>query len=490
MEGLPGDHVRIRQLGGGISTAVTAKAWKRINGRYDRLPPIIIKIDHPFEMGMEQERYRRFIAPYLSNRAGRIQQPPFRAGRKYSAITYTCAGSSQGVSEGSNRTEILPLLKLLEMNFPTRSREVIPADQYDGLFRQLLEDTLPRIHGLAPAGDADFPNPVFGEYANPLSGYIFRYPPTKKVELKSPIKPPKSSIGTRLLLLGANRQETELEAIIPAEDRKSGLIERVVLTGPIARHYCKHRRLRKHQMIRIEGSLTPIDATEQWPKPHESYKKILSQFVPDCEFNEIGKKLCEIRDYLTSGGARFFKSLSQGVIHGDLNLGNLMVERRLGAPPLPVSDEAWMIDFAWSRRDAIAIDYTQFEMDLLIRLGKPHLFADGRTGDPDLQTITEFRDSYLETPWEPAKSVTTDPGREFLYRIMKQVRDAADRANIDSPSYAHVRLATLLITAKIRLKSLKKAPDAASGTTDPDGFAAALCLNWILRQYELIKKSQ
>ena len=156
-----------------------------------------------------------------------------------------------------------------------------------------------------------------------------------------------------------------------------------------------------------------------------------------------------------------------------------MVERRLGEPPLPVVDEAWLIDFAWTRRDAIAIDFVQLEMDLLIRLGKPHLFYDA-SRKVDAGLVSDFRDGFLETPWQSPHSVNNDPRREFLFRLMGQVREAADAAHIDATAYAHVRLAELLVSAKLRLKKLK------SPCSDKDVFAAALCLSWILKQHQLL----
>lgn len=481
MRDLPGDHIRIRPLGGGISSAVTAKAWRRIDGRYDRLPPMIIKIDHPFAMGMEYERYRRFIGPYLSNRAGRIHESPIHAGREHSAITYTCAGSSQGVSGSRNRTEILPLLGLLEMNLPRDSPEVLPFTRYEGLLRHLLDDTLPRIHNLEPHTQEDYPNLVFGEFEHPLDSYLARFPPTKKIDLKSPLKSAKTGGGQKLLLLGSNSKLTEIEAMILPDVQNDARIERVVLKGSVAAHYCRHRRLRRNQIVRVTDPLEDIQQNERWPQPHKTHHEEIERLVPGLSAEGIGEKLDEIAAFLREKGSPHFKKLRKGIIHGDLNLGNIMVERTLGQKPVPLTNEGWLIDFAWSRRDAIAIDFAQLEIDLLIRLGKPHVFRDTKKKTACCEKIAAFRDAYLETPWGMPEYIETIPQQAFLFQLMRQVRAASDEAGIDAAAYSHVRLAAMMITVKLRLKKVGN-----ENASTADVFAAALALNWTLAMHGLL----
>lgn len=489
MKHLPGDDIRIRLMGEGISGAITAKAWRRINMRFDRLPPIIIKIDQPFEMGMEFVRYNRFIDPYLSNRAGRIHHPPARADREHSAIAYTCAGSSQGMASHGRRTEVLSLLKLLEMNLPKDSGGVLPSEKYESLFRYLLEDTLPRIHDVDPTPDEDEPNPVFGEFQHPLNAYIARFPATKQIRLESPLLSPSDggAGGIRLLFNEADAKSGTLDAL-ELPKKAGGLVKRWSITGPLAAHYARHRVLRRSQIVMIQGE--PVAAVKGgWREIPADCGVELAPWLADLPgFASKGVNVCDtIRQRLEEAASflksreKRFRGLRKGIIHGDLNLGNLMVERELGAPPVPLSDEAWLIDFAWTRRDAIAIDFAQLETDILIRLGREQMFQ-APDGSRRPEWFAEFRDSYLESRWTPAQSVTSDPRREFLFRIMKQVREAADGAQINASDYEHVRLAALVLTAKLRIGKLGK----PQKDTD-DVFATALCLGWLFKQHALLK---
>jgi hypothetical protein len=471
---LPGDCIRVRPLGGGISSSITAKVWKRVDGRFDRLPPVIVKIDHPFAMGMEFERYRRFIGPYLGNRAGRIHAPPARAGREHAAIAYTCAGASQGLSTGSTRTEIVPLTRLLQANLPTLSSGVLPHGRYERLMRNLLEETLPRIHNYRPETDPDYPNPVFGEFEQALNGYILRFPATKTVALDKPLLSADEGQCRPLLLAGPDDDNTSMDAC-DRSDSGCGLFTRVRIEGPLARHYCRFRRLRRFQIVRLQDELSPA-ANEGWPVVDNDAWATLKRFagnLPDGS-GQPAAMLTAAAQYLRESGGQHLRNLRTGIIHGDLNLGNIMVERALGGEPSPVTDEPWLIDFAWTRRDAIAIDFAQLEMDILIRLSGPHVFR--TTSEFDA-----FRDSYLETPWKMPASVEESPRGAFLWSLMRQVREAADAAEIDPVAYAHVRLAALLITAKLRLKPLSYGTER-----QVDRFAAALTLSWLKHAHELL----
>ena len=113
IEAMPGGRIYVRELSGGIGGAQTLHVAKEINGRYGHAAPVVIKIDNHFRMLMERERYQRFIHPYLSNLAGRIEQPVAAGGADRASISYSYAGTSQGLqSAGCHGREVLPLENL------------------------------------------------------------------------------------------------------------------------------------------------------------------------------------------------------------------------------------------------------------------------------------------------------------------------------------------------------------------------------------------
>jgi len=171
---------------GGIGGALTVRVSKRVGNLYGLAAPFVVKIDRRFQMLLERERYVRFIQPYLSNRAGRIDQPLVQGGDALGAIAYTYAGVSQGRRFGSHQVEVLPLEHLLKRNLPAHEN-ILELAEYEGVLDSLLEDALPRIHAIAPDreyDDPDYPNSIFFEYEHPADAVLLRMPPEICIRLE------------------------------------------------------------------------------------------------------------------------------------------------------------------------------------------------------------------------------------------------------------------------------------------------------------------
>ncbi len=457
LECLPGDDIRIQKLGGS-GGAVTVKAWKRVGKDFDLLPPMIVKIDDYFPMSMEYERYQRFIYPYLSNRVGRVDRRAVRAGYSRSAIGYTCAGNSQGVHTTHAQLEIVDLETLLKRNLDRHNAVVIPAKHYSSILNILLADILPRIHNIDPNyedgsnNDSDYPNIVFGEFRNPLDSYLARFPASYVVNPKHRMESYSTGTGHPLMIIEPDTKESLIQCLLWDEDKA---LHRIDLVGPMAEYYINARHLRRYQMIRLHPDDKPQTlAANGWAR----FAKRL-QTTP--EWIRYAPKSCpsaitilnDATFFLRKHAADILGKGRKGIIHGDMNLGNIMVEHERD-DPIPASGEPWLIDFARTRRDAIAVDYAQLEIDILLRLAKPHVFIEE---DSDDTLMIAFRDAYLRSlSHPPPQAVSRNKRLVFIWSLMNQVHYAAKQAGIEQKTYEHARLLALMLVAKILLKKLGK----------------------------------
>lgn len=517
---MPGGRICVRELRGGIGGASTLHASREINGRYDRAAPEVIKIDRVFDMLLERERYQRFIQPYLSNLAGRIDVPLQVGGSNLGAISYTYAGNSQG--RRGDRREVTTLEALLQMNLPRGSQEIRPARDYEELFRTLLEENLRRIHSIDPRGEpseVDFPNLVFGEsptrvmdrHAGQMSGkrvspegsavdsYLTRMPPESEIELEQPFTS-QCVVGTKVYVYDVvkpDRQKGEqgrLQCLTPCDD---GLLHRVDLCGLLGPFYAEHRYFRPMQPLWIaetinrDGQCFRKQWLKLWEEKNEKDEKEPRRTLnppsklktKDLCFNFAAARLgdvgsgkaaevlvCNLVGWLTESSKRPRQALESGrigIIHGDTNLGNVMVERERGKGPEPVHSAPWLIDFARTKRDWIVLDYTQLEMDLCTRLIRHEFFKNLTSvkGSQDWTEPDDFISHFLETPWQDPPCAKSNPRLQFVYHLMRQVRNAADHAGVRDEEYLASRVWQCLIVHKILCGQWRK---NEKDTSDPD----------------------
>lgn len=526
VEHMPGGRIYVRPLSGGIGGARTLHCSREINGDYDLAAPVVIKIDDRFPMLLERWRYQRFIRPYLSNLAGRIDVPLHVGGGNKGAIAYTYAGTSQG-RRGSHR-EVLPLERLLQMNLPGANQEILDAHCYEKLFDYLLDEVLGRIHSVNPEGEpseVDFPNLVFWESptrpgtaqkragereslkGSALDAYMMRMPAEFEHPLEKPFSEPmKNGDKPPIYVYGIERGENaHIQGLVRLGD---GLLHRIDLKGLLGPFYAEHRYLRPMQPLWCEG-WPPKEAGGEGDGGRHFRKQWVKLWVPKqktfrhlslCKRRAASEKNVRftLRDAMVTGGEKLgtpraimslFTWLTKqgesprealeagkiGIVHGDMNLGNVMVERERGEIPKPVNSAPWLIDFARTRRDWIVQDYTQLELDLCMRLVRFEFFRDLKESvkealkDPQnaqgWESADEFVTHFLETPWQDPPCARDEPRLQFIYRLMRQVRNGADRANIRTEEYLASRVWQCLITHKILCGKWRKKKD---DTLDPE----------------------
>ncbi len=144
LEFYPGRFIRVKKMGGGISSAVTFKAVKgiQLDGE-DLQSPVIIKIDSAHNATMEHECYFRYIRPYISNQVGRIDAPSRILNRDTAAIVYSFAGHADSAHALDSMANAL--------SGAVRYESSCDYERFRSTLDEVFDEILPRIHRITPA---------------------------------------------------------------------------------------------------------------------------------------------------------------------------------------------------------------------------------------------------------------------------------------------------------------------------------------------------
>ena len=490
---MPGSKIHATRLRGGIGGALTLSVRKGRGDRFDVVAPVVVKIARRFEMILERERYRRFILPYLSNRAGRIDTPLATASDGLGSIAYTYAGLSQGRTSGQHQLQILSLNKLFENNFLAEG-QLLPFKEYSSAFDSLLYDTLPRIHAVqidrassgndsVEAEDPDFPNSVFGEFEDPTDAMTTRMPPEVSFELESLLSDDYSSANQEFEVLSDLKPGDKIRVLIldvearkdsrgdgrlktVARLKKGGRFHRIDLVGNLAAFYARHRYFRPGQSfvatvsksVKNEESKEAKHWKDLWADGRHG--KQWTDSSDSCRPEYISERVIALREWLVKYCQENLRAVPLAIVHGDLNLGNIMVEQELGGPPKPYRPDFWLIDFAWTRRDRIVWDFVELETDFFTRLLKRDFFAKFSPSHPDRKVFwdeaLDYFEKFFNAPHVYPASARSDKRLKLIYDCMNAVRTAGLKAGIDEKAYKAARAFQLLLVHKIICGGLKK----------------------------------
>lgn len=161
-----------------------------------------------------------------------------------------------------------------------------------------------------------------------------------------------------------------------------------------------------------------------------------------------------------------------GIVHGDLNVKNIMLESRKHPPKEDDPDvtkkvsDVWLIDFARTRRDIIAHDFNVFFTSVL-----GELFTEGLIGKEGKEQSTHQKDYWdkLVTKFRIIVTAAVAPesknekgvpdeikdDRRFtlIYRILRRTHDAARTAGVSQNMYLLTTALACLYTLKIFLNN-------------------------------------
>jgi CheY-like chemotaxis protein len=489
---LPGKRIRIRTLTGGIGGAMTLLAQKQVMQRYDLVSPAVVKIDKPFDMILEQTRYLRWIAPYLGNQVGRIDRPIVKGGRNLCAIAYTYAGLP-----GGKERKTVTLKSMISDNLAGLDERVLPfRETYGEIFRRIYTNILPSLHGMNPRdefSEQDYPNPLFGEFATPTGSYLARMPPDFEIELTSALRRPDESSGKNgqpsYYVLEPDADRGRFKAL----RREAGKMTRVDITD-VGGLIASTNHLRPNQPFRLPADFNR-DTHEKTVqnKVWQEYWAAGEKNLWDKEEAWLGSMRCDsaenlcdkllgLKKYLMSNCMPVLKEGPIGIVHGDLNFGNIMVEQ-VRFKPVPASPDPWLIDFARTRRDWIVYDFTQLEQCVLFTFFDPAFFHSD-VKDPITETINLLA-GLAKAPWQMPFAAERSKKIDFLMQIIHLNREEADLAGVGDKEYLFSLGLQLLIVHKIAANAWRK---AVKKNRNPElaGFRARMLLLYAFKVGEAL----
>lgn len=444
LEKYPGRTIRITPMSGGLSSAVTFKAVK-ITGKNPVIlqMPLVVKIDTLANTRMEYERYFRFIRPYIPNDSGRVENPERVIDRHHSAIVYTFAGTDVGAGRLQDMKSIL----MSELKGACDFRKVRP--HLDELFDVILS----RLHGVSPGVElgeqsdlTSFPNPELGEVGRIgfLGNWISRISVRRKIdnvvfEKQSDSSSKKDLIGFEYFTSYDNGEQCAIEAY---DDEKMT----VVLTGPNVDEVVRTRTqgLRTGAMLWIDNNrfhyygvdakgrrmcLFPVGCDEVLPP-------LMEKPIPD--YGKLPELVERIQVLVAAdvGGDRFMCPV--GIVHGDLNYANVMIEKRISPVRSRSISDVWLIDFARTRRDLIMHDFAVMFAATVGLL------------DIDLSNIV-VRAVFAKGDRLPPTQIT-DRRIAFIYAILRRIRRAALAAGVSQDMFALGIALSLMMTFRMAFR--------------------------------------
>ena len=444
LEKYPGRTIRITPMSGGLSTAVTFKAVK-VTG-HDAVPlqmPLVVKIDTLANTQMEYERYFRFIRPYIPNDSGRVENPERVIDRHHSAIVYTFAGTDVGAGRLLGMKSIL----MSELNGECDFRNI--RQHFDELFGVIM----PRLHRVSPDVElgelsdlTSFPNPELGETERTafLGNWISRISVRRKIdnvvfEKQSDSSSKKDLIGFEYFTSYDNGGQCAIEAY---DDEKMT----VVLTGPNVNEVVRNRTqgLRTGAMLWIDNNRfhyygTDADGRRLCLYPvgcDETLPPLMGKPIPD--YDKLPELLERIQGLVAAdvGGDRF--RCPVGIVHGDLNYANVMIEQRVSPMRGRTISDIWLIDFARTRRDLIMHDFAVIFAATVGLL------------DIDISDIV-VRAVFAKGDRVP-KVLNADRRAVFIYAILRRIRRAALVADVSQDMFAIGTALSLMMTFRMAFR--------------------------------------
>jgi len=455
---LPKGDLEVNYFSSGVSGAITCGVHVLSEGDESgksRRPvtSFVVKIDQPYVMVSERERFRNLARPRIGNRAGRGESDVVHAGAETAGIAYTFSGLHQGQSDLA-RSSLVPLYTFLDrtVHDPRRSKFTDIAPLFDDLLNGLLRS----LHDSNPRGARrDWAEPLFDETSNLRDSHELRLPPLLEIDLAdfgpasnsagSPVR--EAAVGTMIHLPLCRIQKTSASDIsVTFTDPETKHLHRARLTGEIARFMASFRNLRPKRALSIRGVVSG--------KRSAFYEAVRREAGADLDWlkeHHYPNPLGHIDELLSEFDRVGTETI--GIVHGDLNLDNILID--VDCNDLPVRSAVWLIDFARTRRDSLAHDFVELEVELVTRmLAATHAKS-------SMQQMVEFLQSLDAGPLHPRQHF--DGVQGFVNEACHFIRRAAASARIGKREY----LASLAMYYLIALKlnhPARRNRDSEAGT--------------------------
>ena len=398
--------------------------------------------------------------------------------------------------------EILP--KIHRVSPEREFGEIGLRDVYSGIEEEQGADIRDRRERDGVEPSSAFPNLGFGECSVQefYKSYIARMQPWEIIELKDDAvflkQPHMEDVGNRLGCVhyefhGVATDERDGSMFIEAYDKERHL---VWIKGAYADHVVRFRRqlnpgtaLWVNQAdIKNAGEVCVVGKNKSYlyrvdwlrDKIQNSTCKdidslILAFFGGECAGVKTEDLFVGLQDIVIAiarkalnkegkdGGAFWGLKFETpvGIVHGDLNFGNVMLEARKHAAKDVDPDktrtvtDVWLIDFARTRRDIIAHDFNvAFTATISLLFDEELLRQDGyeyklrrRFALLVREAITSKAKSLKDVP----DAIKDDERFVFVYKILRRIRMAALEAGVSQDMYELTTALCCLYTFKIYL---------------------------------------
>ena len=497
LEKFPGRQMAICPMSGGFSTAATFRVTKgsSCDGVFLQTP-VIVKIDRLFNTMTEHERYFRFIRPYLANESGRVESRAISLDVENSSIVYTYAGKN------SSSGRLLTLRRLLEQDVMNETRCCFK--RYEPLLDELFDNILRRIHHVSPelecggtSACSSYPNVILGEREAMKLGFVGNYLSRMAIARHYRVVRffPEVMAGEhirrvefRSIMMDGNVMKIEGLEIDDCGDGDYSKMT-VVLTGDVVDHFARYRSsmLMSGQTLYVEVEGDGMLVQDMELTRHldnalsesnsslmgggverfmDDYRSLLDKRVAQADFDTIVVDLYrQARDLCANDPDRF--ECPVGIIHGDLNLANIMLDRREeGCERYDV----WLIDFARSRRDIIAHDFNVLFTSIVAQMFRNDLWRDDVYVKRVKHVFVRFMtDAVFGEGASDAEINKTQPAYlaedrrlMLLFLILRRIRCAAFSAGVKSDVYAMTTALCCLYAFRIFIKYEKSVQGGAA----------------------------
>ena len=178
------------------------------------------------------------------------------------------------------------------------------------------------------------------------------------------------------------------------------------------------------------------------------------RMTPGDEFHdpEVAEVVAALQEMVTADKAQNRFKCPIGIVHGDLNLANVMVETYKDAKRRNGIADAWLTDFGLTRRDYVAHDFCVLFTSALslwfckAGLSRPHLDRLMKNYDRIMERVMTGRNLRLDA------DVRNDSRIMFVVQILHRVRKAAIAAGLSPDMYLLSIAMGLLVCHRIQLQ--------------------------------------
>lgn len=526
----------------------------------DHQTPVIIKIDSVFNTRMEFERYFRFVRPYIANEAGRVESPELILNAENSVIVYTFAGRRDASHELKTLDDLLRSDLLSRETCDYEKYRKVFDSLFDDILKRLhrvapfaeFRDSAEFPSKLSTY--SDYPNHIFGELVCRgeldsgendswfFSNYTYRMPVERSIsEFRidnhkssgNDVEPfevygvYKTAPSTKPDPQYPYRWEIECQHY----DKGRRDYEKVVLRGEKASFYARFRKYVRPGMVLpvvvergvaeqelmswdisnedlSNGQTAPCLFVKRMPpgenglvvNSHPKISPLLERLNDDVKRIMGCSPLIAVRNALRRLSCeqprRFLCPV--GIIHGDLNFRNIMIDSWMHSPKDVKPDvrktltDVWLIDFARTRRDVITHDFNVALTATIPLLFQPDLVGkhnEKKDGTDDfmpsaeqvkyLNNINEIIEPFLRHGLCDkndflADSFEGDRRLVFVYLILRRIRQAAIKAGVSEDMYLLTTALSCLYSFKIYFK--QRMPEAAAALV----LAGLICVEKLL----------